>query len=378
MLFNTFLLFLFLVTIILFYIYYYQITITEYYEPLNNNSIKNNNNYYNIFSRLTSMLPSKFMISFNKNSNLLNKLYYIKHTNKHNSIKNKNNSIKNKNSSIKNKNKNKIAKNNTTSENNIDKNNIDKISIDKISIITYNIQKFPWSLKTFTNIKELLNKYSIILLQECYDDSLSSLQTNFPNYYIYRNKLDGIFEFNLLRSGLVILSKLPIDKFDSISFKNYNPNTYDRLSQKGFIICWINNICIINTHLQSSDFIEYDEYALLQLYEIFDYIKNIDSDYIIGGDFNIDINILNNIYNNSQNKLHKNITFNYPSEPTIFMDFNTGKSYSKYKIGTEGLIFDYFITNKSGNIDLSNVTRIYDSYSDHNPVSGIINYKVGN
>ena len=33
MLFNTFLLFLFMLSLILFYIYYYQITITEYYEP---------------------------------------------------------------------------------------------------------------------------------------------------------------------------------------------------------------------------------------------------------------------------------------------------------------------------------------------------------
>jgi endonuclease/exonuclease/phosphatase family metal-dependent hydrolase len=347
MLFNTFLLFLFLVSIILFYIYYYQITITEYYEPLDNNYKKSNtNSNSNLFLRLISKLPSKLMISFDKNNFVRN------NSCNYNLCKGLSTSVK----------KSKLS----TS---VKKSKLSK-SVKEISIITYNIQKFPWSLKTFTKIKELLNNYSIILLQECYDDSLSSLQTNFPDYYIYRNKLDGIYEFNLLRSGLVILSKYPIDKFDSVSFKNYNPETYDRLSQKGFIICWINNICIINTHLQSSDFIEYDQYALLQLQEIFSYIKNIQGDYIIGGDFNIDINIMNSIYKNN-----KKFTFNYPSEPTIFMDYKTGKSYSKYKIGTDSLIFDYFITKKSGNIKLSNTTTIYDSYSDHNPVSTIIKIK---
>ena len=120
---------------------------------------------------------------------------------------------------------------------------IDEPLLDnEITIITYNIQKFPWSMKTFNNINNLLNNYSIILLQECYDDTYSSLQTNFPSYYIYRSKLNNL---SILGSGLAILSKFKITKFDFIPFKNYNMMTLDMLSQKGFIVCSINNIWII-------------------------------------------------------------------------------------------------------------------------------------
>jgi hypothetical protein len=39
------------------------------------------------------------------------------------------------------------------------------------SILTYNIQKFPWSFKTFKHVIELFDRHSIILLQECYDET---------------------------------------------------------------------------------------------------------------------------------------------------------------------------------------------------------------
>ena len=246
----------------------------------------------------------------------------------------------------------------------------------KPSIITYNIQKFPWSLKTFSNIKNLLKQYSIILLQECFDDTFFTLTNDFPDYYIYRQKLNNI---NILSSGLVIMSKYPINNYSSYHFKNYNPCTLDCLSQKGFLVAWvkINNqdICIINTHLQSSDYNRYDVKAIAQLKEILDYINSINGSiingsiingsFIIGGDFNIDINDLS---------LTPNLNFSVisPQDPTIYIDFKTGKSISNHKSGYEGLIFDYFITNK---INISNVQTINNNYSDHNPVSGFIELK---
>ena len=54
---------------------------------------------------------------------------------------------------------------------------IDISSKNKPNIITYNIQKFLWSCKTFNPIVSLLNNHSIILLQECYDESFSKLKT---------------------------------------------------------------------------------------------------------------------------------------------------------------------------------------------------------
>jgi endonuclease/exonuclease/phosphatase family metal-dependent hydrolase len=232
-------------------------------------------------------------------------------------------------------------------------------------IITYNIQKFPWSFKTFDAIKKLLNKHSIILLQECYDDTFSLLQYNFPSYYICRDTLKG---FNVLGSGLVILSKFPITNYSSYTFKNMNLYTLDRFSQKGFLICWIKinkkPVCIINTHLQSSDYNRYDEYALLQLNELLQYIKNIKDICIVGGDFNIDItDIMMKV------RKYKALKYNYPVEPTIYIDFKTGDSISSYREGYDKMIFDYFITKRC---NVMNTISISNDYSDHNPVSGLL------
>lgn len=232
-------------------------------------------------------------------------------------------------------------------------------------IITYNIQKFPWSLKTFIAIKKILNKHSIILLQECFDDMYSTLQYNFPSYYICRNRLKG---FNLLGSGLAILSKFPITSYSSHTFKNMNLCTLDRLSQKGFLVCWIKingiKVCVINTHLQSSNYTRYDEYALLQLEELLQYIKNIKGNCIVGGDFNIDItDIKNNV------RKYRSLIYNYSSEPTIYIDFKTGDSISSYKDGYDKMTFDYFITKRC---NIMNTISISNDYSDHNPVSGLL------
>jgi endonuclease/exonuclease/phosphatase family metal-dependent hydrolase len=232
-------------------------------------------------------------------------------------------------------------------------------------IITYNIQKFPWSFKTFAAIKKLLRKHSIILLQECFDDTYSTLQYNFPSYYICRDRLKG---FNFLGSGLVILSKFPITDYSSYTFKNMNHCTFDRLSQKGFLVCWvkINNekVCVINTHLQSSDYNRYDKYALLQLEELLQYVKKIKGVCIVGGDFNIDItDIMNNI------KKYRTLVYNYPVEPTIYIDFKTGKSISSYKEGYDMMTFDYFITKKC---IIKKPNTVPNNYSDHNPVSGLL------
>lgn len=232
-------------------------------------------------------------------------------------------------------------------------------------IITYNIQKFPWSFKTFTPIKKLLNKHSIILLQECYNDMYSTLQYNFPSYYICRDSLNG---FNLLNSGLVILSKFPITNYSSYTFKNVNPCTFDRLSQKGFIVCWIKmngtDICVINTHLQSSDYNRYDKYALLQLKELLQYFKTVKGLCIVGGDFNIDINdIMMNCMKD------RSLVYNYPTDPTIYIDFKTGRTMSSYKHGYDNLIFDYFITKKC---TIMEPKTIPNNFSDHNPVTGLL------
>lgn len=236
----------------------------------------------------------------------------------------------------------------------------------KPQIITYNIQKFLWSCKTFDTIAETLRKHSIILLQECYDESNGLLKTYFPDYYICREMMQGI---NIINSGLVILSKYPIYKKKFISYKNFNIFSLDCLSDKGFLMTWIkvNNkkYCIVNTHLQSSKNNRYDNAIFLQLNELFNYIKGLRCSYIIGGDFNIDIKDIT-----SKVKLNDKI-IHYSNKPTIYINFKTGNTRTNSKEGYEPLIFDYFITKSEDNI-INDVKTIYSNYSDHNMVSAKI------
>jgi endonuclease/exonuclease/phosphatase family metal-dependent hydrolase len=234
------------------------------------------------------------------------------------------------------------------------------------SILTYNIKKFPWSMKNFSNfdIYNIINRHSIILLQECFDETSESLEASFPDYNICRGNLKG---FNLMNSGLAILSKFPILDVKFYQYKNYNPFSFELFSEKGFlsVLLNINNeyIRVVNTHLQSSDFSRYDKNALLQLKELEDYLTTLDNDnikYIVGGDFNIDIKDIN--------KIRDIKDIYYPDEPTIYINFSTSHARSDFKKGYEPLIFDYFI---SKDIKMKLPKTIESDYSDHNPVSSM-------
>lgn len=235
------------------------------------------------------------------------------------------------------------------------------------SIVTWNIQKFPWSLKSFKqkDINDIIKNNSIILLQECFDETYELLESCFPEYYICRGNLKGL---NMMNSGLAILSKYPIEKVEFKQYKHYNPYSFELFSEKGYLTAIINingkKVYVINTHLQSSDFERYDKNAILQLNELFEYMNELKSkkiNFVIGGDFNIDIkdfftlsNIKNNIF--------------YPSDPTIYIDFSTSHTSNKKKFGYEPLIFDYFISNL--NMDKPKTT--FSEYSDHNPVKSFL------
>ena len=233
-----------------------------------------------------------------------------------------------------------------------------------ISIVTYNIQKFPWSMKSFDELHRMLKHYSIILLQECFDETFQSLEGYFPDYHICRGTLKGI---NIVHSGLVILSKYPIIDVQFYLYKQSNPLTFDILSEKGILTAQIEingkKIYIMNTHLQSCDFYRYDRYAVLQLDELKQYLTHLrlrDEKYVVGGDFNIDIQDFTRLTKND--KMPENIY--HPDDPTIFIDFFTSHTRSQPEKGYEPLIFDYFIST----IDLDKPLTIPSDYSDHNPV----------
>ena len=231
------------------------------------------------------------------------------------------------------------------------------------SIVTWNIQKFPWSLKSFKDNKiyDIVKSNSIILLQECFDETYESLESCFPDYYICRGNLKGM---NIMNSGLVILSKFPIEDIMFHEYKNYNPFSFELFSEKGFLSANIKinkekTIKVINTHLQSSDFERFDNNAILQLKELIDYMNILNYNnipYITGGDFNIDINDFNNI-SNIKDLYHS-------KQPTIYINFSTSHTSNKLIKDYEPLIFDYFISK----IKMETPIVMQIDYSDHNPV----------
>jgi endonuclease/exonuclease/phosphatase family metal-dependent hydrolase len=250
---------------------------------------------------------------------------------------------------------------------------IGKEKIDK-TILTYNIQKFPWALKSVGDkeISNLIYSHSIILFQECFNEAYDSLETYFPDYHICRGVLKGL---NLMNSGLVIMSKFPIINVKFYEYQNSNPFSFDYFSEKGFLVATIKiedkNVKVINTHLQSSDFHRYDKYALSQINELLKYLDDIeDDDYIVGGDFNIDIHDFNEVMNNNNKKNRYKELIKNPSKPTIYINLTTSQTSNVYKRGYEPFIFDYFITP----LQMSHPVVINSDYSDHNPVSSCFKF----
>ena len=248
-------------------------------------------------------------------------------------------------------------------------NGIDNIDLNNLSIVTYNIQKFPWALKSLGDeeISKIIKSHSIVLLQECFNETYDSLEIHYPDYYICRGNLKGL---NMMNSGLVIMSKFPIIDVKYKEYKDANPWSFDYFSEKGYLTANIKigdkYIKVVNTHLQSSDFHRYDKYALSQLKDLMSYLNglvNNREDYIAGGDFNIDINDIKEIQNIEINNIKS------PTKPTIFINLATSHTRNEYKENYEPFIFDYFIT--SGSLDFSKPVVISSNYSDHNPVSCI-------
>lgn len=236
--------------------------------------------------------------------------------------------------------------------------------IKPYTILTYNIQKFPFSLKSFDAVVDLFRQHHIILLQECFDDTLDPLIRIFPEYQIYRGTLQGI---NLMNSGLAVLSRFPILDGEYIQFNNFNSMTFDALSEKGFLSVVLDidgkRVRVINTHLQSCDFERFDPSAMLQLDELLRYLSiHLKEKYfMMGGDFNVDVTDLKEYYEIAET------TLKAPEVPTIFINFTTSHTRCTKKLGYDGLIFDYFITSKS--VEMRPPKVLDCDYSDHNAVS---------
>lgn len=132
----------------------------------------------------------------------------------------------------------------------------------------------------------------IVCLQECFQSEANRLfRKLLKKKYIYfcDDQLD--IPFYNVNSGLFIASVYPLD---NIYFETYRDSAnVDSLSHKGFLSCRVvtptHMISICNTHLQS-DYIygKYQEIREKQVCQLLAYLSNVNSSYILCGDWNID------------------------------------------------------------------------------------------
>ena len=142
-------------------------------------------------------------------------------------------------------------------------NNINNIK--KLKILTYNVQRLPYYFRPLVDIENLMKEYDIICLQENFCTVLGLNQKN----YGYNCIIPPCSLYKLTNSGLTIYSKYMIQYVDFVIFDNLISS--DRLSEKGFLVIKLNDIYIVNTHLQSSyDIIDNSfDNALYQLNKIY-------------------------------------------------------------------------------------------------------------
>jgi len=171
-------------------------------------------------------------------------------------------------------------------------------SYSQINMISWNIQMrpevfFPKENKIYRleSINNYLQIYDIVLLQESFEENSFKFITNGFEHIIYPSKNNSI-----VSNGLLIMSKIKIDFYDIIHFKDCSG--FDCLSSKGSVIFQITKnsekLLIINTHLQSDEGDKNEKIRKNQIKEISDliekYRKN-DHKIILMGD----MNELNNI-----------------------------------------------------------------------------------
>lgn len=200
-------------------------------------------------------------------------------------------------------------------------NNMTDFKTSNITFLTYNIQRLPYMFRPNIDIKKLMKKYDVICLQENFCNIVGSNKISHGFHCIS----PGSSIFKLVDSGLSIYSKYPIEYIEFVRFSNLT--SVDKLSDKGFLVAKLNDIIIVNTHLQATYELDKNNFdrSYKQLQQIFNYVKKYEK-VLICGDINMNIHELN--INNEYNKI-------IPPQPTHWskMDsvFNHTSS-KKYKI----------------------------------------------
>lgn len=229
----------------------------------------------------------------------------------------------------------------------------------EIKILSYNIQRIPLYFRPNIDVKYLFEKTEsdIICLQEDFTQiSQSNLYIN-DEISIIRPSVSKYYK--LANSGLTIYSKL---KINNSIFIPFNSASYEeKIADKGFLIVELDNLILINTHLQYGD----NKCADKQINYIISYIKNnykSNRRIAIVGDFNIDL---------------RNITIPYfdkiiPTTPTHYSSkknpkFNTLASLENLSISEKNNYDPNYIDGGFySNLKLKSVNYdILDKYADH-------------
>ena len=182
-------------------------------------------------------------------------------------------------------------------------------NVTKIKVLTYNIQRLPYMFRPNIDIKKLMEKYDVLCLQENFCNIVGSNKISFGYHCIS----PGCPFYKLVDSGLSIYSKFPIKFIEFIRFNNLT--SVDKLSDKGFLVVQLNDLIIVNTHLQATYELDKSNFerSYQQLSQIVDYVKKYEK-VLICGDINMNIHELD--INPEYNKI-------IPPQPTHWTKMNS-------------------------------------------------------
>lgn len=166
----------------------------------------------------------------------------------------------------------------------------------QINLLSWNIYMRPsWlfhnnQLNRSYLIKDYISKYDIVLLQEAFDKKSQSILKNDFKYVILPEK-----NKNFISSGLMILSNIKIDFYETIYFDSCCG--FDCLASKGATLIQVTKNSytyqIISTHLQSDDGVREDDIRKSQITQILSLMNKYKIDsipQILIGDLNQPVN----------------------------------------------------------------------------------------
>jgi hypothetical protein len=225
---------------------------------------------------------------------------------------------------------------------------------NKIKVITYNIQRLPIMIfRNNIDMEKIIKEYDLFFFQEDFTQIFKSRILYGLNCIIPGN--NDLFNCKITDSGLSIYSKYKIKFKKFVEFENLEFT--DNLANKGFIIFELNDIIMINTHLQAGG--EKNKISLEQLQIIFKEVKKYEKVLIVG-DFNINIKDILNIPPE-----YKKICTLIPTHWMKNSFFGFGSSI--YNRNYKPYFFDGGFYK---NINISNIdTHYYDKFTDHLAVS---------